>query len=369
MRNVIYIDRNYLYFYGGNVHAPIPLQFQPTTVKDMELINFEDLEKQIDTLIKTNKILPDETGIVVAHQSSFEKLILSKVVGVELETEKKKFLDNVPFEDIMYKEFPAANGIKLVAVNKELIYAIKNIFLHRGFRIVAITSVTALYPENDVPFNLSLAQQFIKKASQLSQATFPVEDIEIPSTDAYDESNKPPNNNNRIFLLAGVFIILIGALAALLLLRKPEEKESTKKTVTPIPVNTVATVTAVPSVASPSAGITQAPSVSPSAKTGISIQILNGSGQAGQADELKTKIEEAGYKTVSTGNAPTFQSNRSLVVFKPAVSQEVRTEITNLITEIIGPVSVQSNTEIAGDVVITTARSDSSPVSPTQEPQ
>jgi hypothetical protein len=366
MRNVIYIDRNYLYFYGGNVHAPIPLQFQPTTVKDMELINFEELEKQIDTLVKTNKILPDETGIVIAHQSSFEKLIPSKVVGVELETEKKKFLDNVPFEDIMYKEFPAANGIRLIAVNKELIYAIKNIFLHRGFRIVAITSVTALYPENDVPFNLSLAQQFIKKTSQLNQATFPVEDIEIASTDTYDESNKPPKNNNRMFLLAGVFIILIGALVALLLLRKPEKEESTKKTLTPIPVKTV---TAIPSVASPSAGITQAPSILPSVKTGITIQILNGSGQPGQADELKVKIEEAGYKTVSTGNAPTIQSNRSLVVFKPAVSQEIKTEITNLITEMIGPVSVQSNTEISGDVVITTAQSDSPSTSPSQKPQ
>lgn len=367
MRNVIYIDRNYLYFYGGNVHAPIPLQFQPTTVKDMELINFEELEKQIDTLIKTNKILPDDTGIVIAHQSSFEKLIPPNVVGVELETEKKKFLDNVPFEDIMYKEFPGTKGIKLVTVNKELIYAIKSIFQHRGFRIVTIASVTTIYPDTDVPFNLSLAQQCIKKSSQLNQATFPVEDIEIQSSDAYDESNKPPKNNNRVFLLVGVFIILIGSLVALLLLRKPEEKELTKKTAaTPIPVTIV---TAVPTVASPSAGITQKPSILPSEKTGISIQILNGSGLAGQADELKTKIEDAGYTTVSTGNSPTLQSAKTLVVFKPTVSQQIRTEITNLITEIIGPVTVQDNTEIPGDVIITTARSGTSPVTPTQEPQ
>lgn len=366
MRNVIYIERNYLYFYGGNVHAPIPLQFQPTTVKDMELINYTELETQINTLIKTNKIVPDDTGIVIAHQSSFEKLIPPKVTGVELETAKKTFLDNVPFEDIMYKEFPSSSGIKLVAVNKELIYAVKNIFQNLGLRITTITSVTPLYPDTDAPFNVTLAQQFIKKSSQLNQATFPVDDIEAPSTDAYDERNKPVKNNNRVFVLVGVFIILIGALVAVLLLRKPDEKKQQKVAATPIPV---ATIPATLTLTNPPPTTTQVASASASLKSQTSIQILNGSGVAGQADQLKAAIEDAGYTSVSTGNAPTLQSARSLVVFKPTVTAEVRTEINNLVTEIIGPVTVQDNAEISGDVIITTARSDSTPVSPTQEPQ
>ncbi len=362
MRNVIYIDRNYLYYYGGNVHAPIPLQFQPTVVKDMELINYESLEKQIDSLITTNKMQPDDTGIVIAHQSSFEKLIPPKIVGVALENEKKSFLDNVPFEDIMYQVFPTSKGTKLVAVNKELLYAIKDIFQLHGFRIVTITSIATLYPDTDVPFNVSLAQQILKKPSLLDAGSFPIEDVEIPNTDTYDESNKPLKNNNRLYLLIGVFIILIGSLTAVLLLRKPAEKKTQTIVPTAAPVIQVSPS---PQVASAAASITTSPSISPPRKSGITIQILNGSGIAGQADELKTQIEDAGYASISTGNAPTLQSSRSLVVFKPGVPQEVRQEITNLVSELIGEVTVQENSEISGDVVITTTRTNSTQPTPT----
>ncbi len=352
MKSIIYIDRNNLYFYGGNVHAPLTLPFQPAVVRDIEVINAEVLEKQIGDFIKNNKIEPTESGIVIAHQSSFIKVIPPKTPPDQVEQQRKQFVENVPFEDILTKEFTSEKGIKIITTNKELAYLIRDIFNKNHFTVEFIAPSAALYPDGDVTFNATAAQQILNKASMLKQQSFDLKDRDIPITDTFEEGFVKQKKNASLYYMIPVFIILIGVLLWLMIGRGNKKSDAQSNTPTPTIVSVRNNVTSTPS---PQAQTSASPSATLLEKDSISIQVLNGSGIAGQADNVRAALVEEGYTDIITGNAPTIQSSRSLIVYKSRVPDAQIQEIVDILSEIIGEVTTQVNEEIEYDIRITTS--------------
>ncbi len=68
------------------------------------------------------------------------------------------------------------------------------------------------------------------------------------------------------------------------------------------------------------------PSASPSATPKVAtykIQILNGSGKAGEANKARALIEKEGFKVSSTGNAASFDFEETLIQAKKSVPADV----------------------------------------------
>lgn len=348
MKSIIYIDRANLYFYGGNVHAPLIFAFKPTTIRDIEVINAEELEKELNDFIKNNKIEPSDAMIIVAHQSSFEKLLDPKTPLDQIEVQKKQFIDNVPFEQTLSRTFVTTKGTKIIAVNKALVYLIRDIFNKNHFTIEVISSIQSLYPDADVTFNVATAQQILSKSTAFKQNMFLLHDVEVPSTDIFEESYGKEKKNNSLLYLIPVFVVLIGILAWLIIGQRTAR--SSKRAITPTPIQQQIVITPtipIPSVASESALIIP--------KDTITIQILNGSGIVGQADEIKSVLEKEDYDQITTGNAPSLQSSRTLIIFKSRIPTSQREEIMTLVANIAGDVTTQQNEEIDTDILITTA--------------
>ena len=357
MRSIIYIERNNLYFYGSNVHAPIAFPFQPTIVRDIEVINAEELEKQLGEFIKNNKIEPTETIIVLSHQSSFEKSLPPKTTPILIETEKKHFIENVPFGQILSQTFTSEKGIKIVAANKELAYIIRDIFTKHQFTVEVIASITPISPDTDISFTADSAQQILKKASLLKQFAFPIIDVEVEVTDKFEEGFVQEKKNNNLYIMLVFLVIAIGILVFMYMNQQKERSaKKTKVVVTP-------QVSARRSSPSPSV-ITGSPEASPSAtslpKATLTFQILNGSTISGQADDIKDSLEKAGYANVATGNSQT-QSSKTLIVYKSRVSPTQITEISNIVSSVVKDVATQQNEDISVDVLITTSQSSTTP--------
>ncbi|HRN69997.1 MAG TPA: LytR C-terminal domain-containing protein [Candidatus Woesebacteria bacterium] len=349
MKSIIYIDRANLYFYGGNVHAPLLFAFKPTTIRDIEVINAEEFESELNGFIKDNKIEPSDVMIVVAHQSSFEKLIDPKTPADQVEIQKKQFLDNVPFEQTLSKSFKTDKEIKIIAINKDLVYLIRDIFNKNQFNVVTISSIASLFPEGDITFNAATAQQILSKSSIFKQNMFLLQDIEVPTTDTFEETYGKEKKNMTLYYSIPAFVVLIGILVWLMIgQRNARNKRS--KNISPTPVQqqilTTPTVPVSP-IASESALIIP--------KDSVTIRILNGSGIAGQADEVSTALEQKDYEQITTGNAPTLQSSGTLIIFKSRIPTPQREEIVNAVSEIVGEVTTQQNEEIDTDILITTA--------------
>jgi len=121
-----------------------------------------------------------------------------------------------------------------------------------------------------------------------------------------------------VFMWAfGVILLVVGIGAVIILtsrgsLKMPSlgPKPSPTPTVAPLP-----TATPVPTVD----------------KTTLNIQVLNGSGTAGEAGKMKTLLEEKGYTVVGTGNAKTYDYDKTeiqVTAVNEAVISVLQTDLT-----------------------------------------
>jgi hypothetical protein len=157
--------------------------------------------------------------------------------------------------------------------------------------------------------------------------------------------------NKNAFMLGGVFVMLIGVLAFMLISQRT--KPTRKKVIAATPA---------PRAASPTIAPSNTPSITETIKESVpknklAVKVLNGSGIVGQADKIKDALEKAGYTNITTGNAPSGQTQKTLVVTKSIVSEEQKEEINKILSEFEVSTTFQQNEDIDVDVLITTAES------------
>ncbi len=355
MRSVIYIDRNNLYFYGGNVHSPVAFSFPQTSVKDMEVINPEELAVQITEWIKNHKIESSPTLLLLASTIYFQKEIPDTTAPDQRTEMKKTFIENIPFNDTHIQEILVGKSILLVAVNTDFIYSIRDIFQTCGFVIEAIAPIAEIYGLQTPPaFSPQVAQDALKKISK--DNGFPLhQQIEANLTQSEDPLPKT-QSNNRLYIMIGVFIILIGVLGILFYMqRKPNRTKRVVPTVTTVALPSPTTI---PSVEEPQASASSSLSLT---KQNLSIQILNGSGIPGQADTIRQRLTIRGFSNITTGNAGEVQSSRTLIIFKKEVGEIERNEIIKEIELFSNNYTVQEKQDIDNDVLITTSQQTTTP--------
>ncbi len=359
MKSVIYLDRDTLFYYGGNVHTVLSLPFAPSAVKDMEVIDENEIEKQITTFIQANKIEPTESFIIFSHRSCFSKAIPANTTPENLDKEKKQFLEFVPFDHIVHKIIKTAKGSVIVAANKELANVIKHIFQKHGYLIQAISTLFTIYPDNPVSsINVQIAQNILRSFNRFREDDLLNADEPAASEETVFEQEfaaEDKKNNYRLYFMLGFFIISIGILGYMLNNRRISSSSRAQTPLSP--------TRAIPRQGSPSPQLTPTeaatptPTVSSVSKDQLTIRILNGSGLSGQADEIKNSLVEAGFEAdkITTGNAPSEQSTNTRIVFKPRVSSSVREEISDALSEFTTNISAIENDEIEFDILITTA--------------
>ncbi|QQS44547.1 LytR C-terminal domain-containing protein [Candidatus Roizmanbacteria bacterium] len=358
MRAIVFVDRKGLYYFGGDAKNALSLTFPPTSVQDMEVISGEELSKVISDFVKANKLKPADVLLCFSSQCYFEKVIPEKTSPEEIETLRMDFTDNVPFNKVLSKPYTQGNTTVIVALNKEFAYAIKNVFESAGFTTQAIVPTFALYGQQSVTFSGQVGGQLMKHFNSLQQVSFPVKDEEPKNVDRDEKEFSTPKkqSNNRLYLLLGVFAVLIVILVAFYfyMQKKRAPKQISRQ---PIDITAPATVpilpSATPTTASPTA--TLKPDIP---KEDIEIRVLNGSGIAGEADRVQDRLAEADFTNVTTGNAPTLDSEKTSIVFKPSVPRSYKDEITTMIKSLGYEVTTRENDELTSDVLITTYRQD-----------
>ncbi len=167
-----------------------------------------------------------------------------------------------------------------------------------------------------------------------------IEDLPEPKpkkdTDSFWESpgEEKPSNNKPLFILIFLIIVLLGLVTFVYFWSKNR---------VPKPVTPAATPT-------PSAAPTEA-SIDLSK---YDIEVLNGSGVAGAAADVKTQLSDAGYTVTSTGNASSSSHETTEISSKSSVDSDYLKKLT---TELSGKYSVTKGDALDDnskfDVVVT----------------
>ena len=161
-----------------------------------------------------------------------------------------------------------------------------------------------------------------------------------------------------VFVLLGI-VGLIGGGLLYLKQRSTSTEPATSAVVTSTPTLTP-TETETPQSTSSGAKKTPTPTptktASPSAtpkKTGLSIQVLNGSGESGVASAMKKFLEGKGYNVVGTGNAKNFDYAKTEIIIKfgkQTALDKLKTDLSESYT--VGSVSATLDESLTFDAQV-----------------
>lgn len=365
---LIYLERDSLYYYGGNIiNSLIRFEFPQNTVRDLDVINKDLLNKHIKLFIDTNKIQPANLIIILSPNVIFEK-DFPVMEENKLEQEIQKFLDNIPFENVKTKRYVMDKNSKIMATNKLLYETVKNAFEEKGFMVEAITPLFSLKTNSAIKnnFNLETANLILKKFDSMKQDSLPVNEENDRSSNKESQSRNFVKNpkNKRAVVLISVFIALIAMLIFLLIQSGIlKTSKSDKPTIeNPLPATNQPAV--IPDVSPTPVPALQPVQENPEStassqllKKNLKINILNSSGIIKQAEILKNRLVAVGFENIITGNIQPTNSTKTLIIFSSTVPDNIKKTITDEVKKVNFDVSVQENTKSEFDCTIIIGKS------------
>lgn len=352
MRAVLYIDRTNFYYYGGNIHTPISLQPPLSVYSDMEIIDIDQLNALFQEFVKTNKIQHCSIVLFFSAQSCFQKDFPKTLKLEEFEAQKNQFIDFIPFNKIISVVCSLKKDADtVVAINREVAFALRDIFTKLQFDVEMIVPSFALFGDQPQTFNIHTAQNIVKHYSSLSKMSFPLVEqeskIQKADQDEFQEPQEHKESKMRLYLMIGFFVVLIAILVYMVFFfRKPPPVVKKVHTSSPS-IAQIATATTTP-VPSPTEVVV--------AKGDILIRILNASGVPGQADAVRDRLISTGYSKIEVGNSPTQESSTVSIVVKPTTQSFHRKEIDDIILSLGYTTTIRESKEIDVDVLITTRK-------------
>ncbi len=219
----IYLDKNGFYFFENGMTQVISLAFLATSVKDMDVINGGSLMTQVKGFIDQYKLSPAAATIIFSPNITFEKDIVD-LAHDQQEEEIKKFLETVPFDSVLSKEYPINKGVKIIAVNEDIYMELKMAFEKNAWSVDNAVAYQMMGQDQTFIRNLTPdnAAQLVKRLYHLKQATLltvekeKFQPIEM-SSDNKKEMTKTKKVNVRLFAMIGIFGILFVVLGFMII--------------------------------------------------------------------------------------------------------------------------------------------------------
>lgn len=363
---IVFIYRDKLFFCNPNLNESKEFPLTAEIIKDLEVIDQEKLEKALREFLGNTKGKYTETLVILNKNTYFRTTIENPEIS-ELENKAKidLFSDLVPFNNIFVKQFSIHKKLEVIAINRDFYEPILDVLYKLDFKI------TMILPE-------LVVQDYIGEAS-----CTPEENTALLKTlgklGAYDllgsghklviknssEIEPIKKQNQKLMALVIIFAVLIVILAGAIIFnnnRNNAYKASIKQAEVIEDVEPIKETILIDSGSATSSAETSN-SASVSATTSNSavldldqykIRVLNGSGISGQAGIVKSNLEKAGFKNIDVGNAQKISSNKTMVLLIPTLPTEVRALILDVVESIGQEYSIQENSELNYDIVITT---------------
>lgn len=315
----------------------LKLNFPKGAVDNLEVEDPQKLAEALEGFVKENGLQNQRALMILSDSLLFTKKFPLKDL-VKLDSEREKFISEVPFEPEKIAALSWQNDSEcvLAAANKIFYETVKSILEKIGWEILGV------YPQQ---FKNMLGQKELLKS-----VNFLVPQV---SSAKLSEETETGNNSSNITLYIIMFSLLlllggtVGGSFALGLVSLPPNPF--------LPERKIERAAAVPVTPSPIPIPT--PTLAEINKKDLKIQVLNGSGIAGQAGKVKELLEGLGFEEVETGNAENSGTQVSVAAFSQKVSLTIQNEVITELNKIFAKVSTQSgDLDPNLDILITTGK-------------
>lgn len=228
---VAYVEINKILFYVKDTKNNLQLDFPSDTVSDLEIINRNKFDQLLDSFFQTGNLKNIDFDIILvfSQATTFEKDFIDDTTKVKYE-ETQKFLEMVPFEEVLNNIYKINKKTKIVAVNKSFYDAFRAGFERNKARMVLVLPMSIL-AEVDAEFTSSVDLELIcAKADSLKQYGL----IEVSEGSLEREQKNSigiKKKDIRLYILLGIFALLFIVLLILIYTTFLTSKVKTKKTV------------------------------------------------------------------------------------------------------------------------------------------
>lgn len=231
---ILFLDRNGFLLYSDSIKRVVQFNFPLHVVRDLEIIDHDQLNQLIDSFFKQAGLSPFQMAILLSENLLFEK-VFTTPQDEKGQAELELFMDNLPFEHVGSIIF-TQNESKFIATNKDLYQGISKAFEKLSCVVHAIVPAFVVNADINqmVQISPSAAADIYRRAVSLRQYSFLtdqpkpiVKSADNPSHEASkktdvqkDEyipesgSKKAEKSSSRLFLLLGIFGVLLILLAA-----------------------------------------------------------------------------------------------------------------------------------------------------------
>jgi hypothetical protein len=365
---VILIDTTKLEVFDTASKKVYQFPFPQNSIADFEVVNVNALTDQLINFFRQNKFSFTEYVIILGTSTLFQKDFslqptssspqnqgtkaqadpIKQMTVADLQVQKQRFLDLVPFQNVISTEMPINKGSKVIAGNKEICEVAQA-------SVMPQANLKAIFP---MTIFVSNSQQASSLTPDIARKALKVESLK--QYNMYNRTDHPriSNNNQTGFIkkqkkqdimLVGIFAVLLLVLGVLLVpMFLPHKKAPSQPQVlvtqpspSPSPTQTVR-VTSIPS-SSTSADLQNAD---------LTVKITDSTKTASIADDIRNALKKAGLNNITTKTASTVGTQTTLI-FGPSVDEVSQTAVVNIVKQFVTDPIIQKNNTVTSDILIT----------------
>lgn len=201
---LLYLEKNKITLYTMS-GKPMVISLSKEVMSHLEIVDKSKFEQIVANFITKNNLSPMTLFIILSKEVVFEKTFESMALSLQA-TESEKFLEMVPFHNILSNTFTFSKKTIVTAANRATIEIIIQVFKDNFFPSAGCLSITLAeekYPKLLEEFDAKL---LIKKIETLRQYFLP---LELSHTEGILSYNVPSFKNLQFIALISVFVLLL----------------------------------------------------------------------------------------------------------------------------------------------------------------
>lgn len=306
------------------------------------------LTQELEDVLKKSKTCLIILGRGVLYQVAVEKDTSGQDKTLQA------FFQALPFgpQNALQKTIRTEKKDYLLVTNKDYVTALLDALHSLQKQVLAVVPLSLFSDDVDQE---ELSPELVKEVMN-KQALFSSGDF-LADSQSQDDVVDQPEEEKQTFVepergevytretsLNGFRIVVIIAVLAFAVLAVALGIFRLHHQIATVPVQNTPTVTVTPT---PTPAIT---------KDQLKVQVLNGTGQAGQAGRVKDTLQALSFTSVDTGNAEVDDTTDTIVTFSARVSDQIQKEVTEALKKTFTNVVTHTATDAkpSFDISITT---------------
>lgn len=344
---IIFLTRTSLIVGGDSIKEPFVVEFATGVFFDLEFPNTRNLNNQLLTIVEQYNLKPERIIFVLSQELYFTQMFSSTD-----DEQVRSYLSIIPFNEIISKKVSQPQGQEVVAVSKDLVNPLVEVFTHHGFSVVAV--IPELVMGDAIKGGEQFTQQTIDAVIAGLESFEPYSFFSLPKVQESMTSLRDSQGhifNPRLIAMIVFFVVLIGILVGVLVMNGYVGSSPKPAPVTPPVVPVVipsatpidilennASISATENAASESA-------IVDNIQRSIPIEVLASSANKAQADRVKSALSSIGFRNITTGDNQSV-GLRTLILYRPTVTKSSLDAAVGVLKELGIDASAQESPDL-----------------------